>query len=71
MSRLRSAGVVYYNGGAYPRACAAWAEAQGLYRSIEREGKLTGHDRTATLAEVNAASAAACNPPRKGIAGRL
>lgn len=68
---LRSAGVVYYNGGAYPRACAAWAEAQGLYRSIEREGKLTGHDRTATLAEVNAASAAACNPPRRGIAGRL
>lgn len=68
---LRSAGVVYYNGGAYARACAAWDEALGVYRGLEREGKITGHDRTATLAEIKAASAAACNPPRKGIAGRL
>ena len=68
---LRSAGVVYYNGGAYARACGAWDEALGVYRGLEREGKITGHDRAATLAEVKAASAAACNPPRKGIAGRL
>jgi tetratricopeptide (TPR) repeat protein/predicted Ser/Thr protein kinase len=68
---LRSAGVVYYNSGAYARACAAWDEALGVYRGLEREGKITGHDRAATLAEVKVASAAACNPPRKGIAGRL
>jgi len=68
---LRSAGVVYYNGGAYAQACGAWDEALGVYRGLEREGKITGHDRTATLAEVKAASAAACNPPRRGIAGRL
>lgn len=68
---LRSAGVVYYNAGAYPRACAAWAEGLSVYRSLEREGKVTGHDRTATLAEIKAANAAACNPPRRGIAGKL
>jgi serine/threonine-protein kinase len=68
---LRSAGVVYYNGGQYPRACAAWSEARGLYTSLEREGKLTGHDRASTLKPVTDWSRQACDPPRRGIAGKL
>ncbi|MBL8554882.1 MAG: serine/threonine protein kinase [Phenylobacterium sp.] len=68
---LRSAGAVYYNAGQYGRACAAWAEARGLYAGLEREGKLTGHDRSSTLKPVTDWSRQACDPPRKGIAGRL
>ena len=68
---LRSAGGVYYNGGQYARACATWDEAAGLYASLEREGKLTGHDRSATLKQINDWRGAACDPPRKGIVGRL
>lgn len=68
---LRSAGAVYYNAGQYGRACAAWAEARGLYAGLEREGKLTGHDRSSTLKPVTDWSRQACDPPRKGIAGKL
>ena len=68
---LKSVGAVYYNAGAYGRACGAWAEARGVYRALERDGKLTGHDRDKALVETEAWMAAACDPPRKGIAGRL
>ncbi|MBL8772350.1 MAG: protein kinase [Phenylobacterium sp.] len=68
---MKSVGGVYYNGGAYPRACGAWGEARGVYRGLEREGKLTGHDREQALAQLETWMAKACNPPRRGIAGRL
>ena len=68
---LKSVGGVYYNGGSYARACSTWADTRAIYLALEREGKLTGHDRTQALTGLEGWMAAACNPPRKGIAGRL
>lgn len=68
---LKSVGGVYYNGGAYAQACGAWDEARGVYRALDREGKLTGHDREQALKELETWMGAACNPPRRGIAGRV
>jgi eukaryotic-like serine/threonine-protein kinase len=64
-------GGVYYNGGRYAQACGHWNEALGIYRDLEREGRLTGHDRTQPMAELARWTAAACNPPRAGLKGRV
>jgi serine/threonine-protein kinase len=66
---LKSVGGVYYNGGEYGRACATWGEARGIYRDLEKAGKLTGHDRDAALGEMLGWMAGACNPPRPGLKG--
>jgi serine/threonine-protein kinase len=68
---LKSVGGVYYNGGEYGRACATWGEARGIYRDLERAGKLTGHDREAALGEMSIWMAGACDPPRAGLKGPL
>ncbi len=68
---LKSIGGVYYNGGRYAQACVTWAQARGVYRDLDRAGKLTGHDRTNTLRGIDDWMAAACDPPRKGIAGEV
>ena len=68
---LKSVGGVYYNGGEYAPACANWGEARGIYRDLDREGKLTGHDRENPLKELNGWMTAACDPPRRGIAGTV
>jgi len=70
-SILKSVGGVYYNGGRYAQACSAWGEARGIYRDLDRQGKLTGHDRANTLKDITDWMAAACDPPRKGIAGTV
>jgi tetratricopeptide (TPR) repeat protein len=66
---LKSVGGVYYNGGEYARACATWGEARGIYRDLERAGKLTGHDREAALGEMQRWMDGACDPPRRGLKG--
>ena len=68
---LKSVGGVYYNGGDYGRACATWNEARGIYRDLDRAGKLTGHDRDQALAEMQRWMTAACDPPRQGLAGLI
>lgn len=64
-------GGVYYNGRRYAQACRLWNEALDIYRDLDREGRLTGHDRTQPMAELARWTAAACNPPRAGIKGRV
>ncbi|MBU1374333.1 MAG: serine/threonine protein kinase [Alphaproteobacteria bacterium] len=68
---LKSVGGVYYNGGRYPQACATWGEARGIYRDLEKAGKLTGHDRDQALGEMQRWMTAACDPPRRGLKGPL
>jgi len=68
---LKSVGGVYYNGGDYGRACTTWGEARGIYRDLDRAGKLTGHDREAALSEMQGWMTAACDPPRRGLKGPL
>lgn len=68
---LKSVGGVYYNGGQYGRACATWDEARGIYRDLDKAGKLTGHDREEALGEMLRWMAGACDPPRGGLKGPL
>ena len=48
-----------------------WGEARGIYRDLDRAGKLTGHDREAALGEMQRWMAGACDPPRRGLKGPL
>ena len=63
---LKSVGGVYHNGRRYAQACTTWAEARDVYRVLDREGKLTGFDRTNAAPELASWMRDSCDPPRAG-----
>lgn len=70
---LITLGSAHYNGGDYPAACAHWREAGAIFDDLQRQGVLTGHDRTKTWPQLRTLVGANCEngPPRAGTKGRL
>ena len=70
-SAIDTRGGNFYNGGAYARACEAWAEALGIYQGLEKRRVLSDFDRNNGLTPITKRFARTCNPPRAGLEGRL
>ena len=70
---LATRGGNFYNGGAYPQACAAWREALLVFTGLDARGKLTETDRRNGVPELQNYLKNNCEngPPRAGIGPRM